>query len=168
MATTPFPQYERPSGWNALLPPAPEPRLLEGDVTADAVVIGAGYTGVAAARRWATERPEDDVIVLESSRVGEGNPGRNSGFLLEISLANDADASQVERMHDCNELIARTMNRMRDDVFDRGRSIEAILRELNRLLRRNMPKEVPLTLSSAFDYRRVHPTIPKNKTSLYS
>ena len=29
-----------------------------------------------------------------------------------------------------------------DDVFDRGRSIEAILRELNRLLRRNMPKEV--------------------------
>ena len=29
-----------------------------------------------------------------------------------------------------------------DDVFDRGRSIEAILRELKRLLRRNMPKEV--------------------------
>ena len=29
-----------------------------------------------------------------------------------------------------------------DDVFDRGRSIQAILRELNRLLRRNMPKEV--------------------------
>ncbi len=120
MATTPFPQYESPSGWNALLPPAPEPRLLDGDVTAGAVVIGAGYTGVAAARRWARERPEDDVVVLESSRVGEGNPGRNSGFLLEISLANDADPSQLERMHACNELIARTMNRIRDDVFDRG------------------------------------------------
>ncbi|MEM6709311.1 MAG: phosphoribosyltransferase family protein [Pseudomonadota bacterium] len=29
-----------------------------------------------------------------------------------------------------------------DDVFDRGRSIQAILKELKRLLRRNMPKEV--------------------------
>lgn len=28
-----------------------------------------------------------------------------------------------------------------DDVFDRGRSIQAILNELNRLLRRNMPKD---------------------------
>ncbi len=120
MARTPYPQYERPSGWNALLPPADPPVELAGEVTADAVIIGAGYTGVAAARRWARERPEDDIIVLDASRIGEGNPGRNSGFLLEISLANDADPDQLARMHACNELIARTMHRIRDDVFDRG------------------------------------------------
>ncbi len=120
MSTSPYPQYESPNGWNSLLPPresAPPPGE---DVVADVLVVGGGFTGLAAARRWAELRPDASIVVIDSSDIGEGNPGRNSGFLLEISLANDADAAQLGRMRQCNQLISRTMHRIRDDVFDGG------------------------------------------------
>jgi len=120
MGRTTYPQYENASGWNAMLPPRAAAPALEGARSVEAVVIGAGYTGVAAARSWARRRGDDRVVLLEGSRIGEGNPGRNSGFLLEIALANDADASALERMRACNDLIGRTMNRLRDDVYDAG------------------------------------------------
>jgi glycine/D-amino acid oxidase-like deaminating enzyme len=72
--------------------------------------VGAGYTGLAAARRSAELEPNASVAVLDSSEVGEGNPGRNSGFMLEIALANDAEPRQLERMTACNRLIADAMN----------------------------------------------------------
>ncbi len=118
MAHSTYPEYQNASGWNALLPPR-EPRpALSADLVADVVVIGAGYTGVAAARRWAAARDNDRIVVLESGDIGEGNPGRNSGFLLEIMLANDADTSALRRMHRANQLVGDAMNRLRDDVFD--------------------------------------------------
>lgn len=120
MRPSPHPNYERPSGWNALLPAREPQPALTGDHTADLVVIGGGFTGLAAAQRWAELRPDTRVVILESSDVGEGNPGRNSGFLLEISLANDANAAAVTRLNTCNELIGATMNRLRDAVFDAG------------------------------------------------
>ena len=115
-----FPQYENRSGWNRLLPPRTGILTLDEDNHADLVVIGAGYTGLAAARRWSQLRPDDYVVVIDATEIGEGNPGRNSGFLLEIALANDADAAQMDRMMECNRLISGTMNRIRDAVFDGG------------------------------------------------
>jgi len=104
-----YPQYERASGWNALLPARTDIQTLSNDVACDVVVIGAGYTGIAVARRWAELEPDKTILVLDASELGEGTPGRNSGFLLEIALAGDADPRQVERMRDCNQLIAATM-----------------------------------------------------------
>lgn len=115
-----FPAYERLSGWNRLLPARTPGAALEQDADVDLVVIGGGFTGIAAAARWAELKPDARIAVVEASEIGEGNPGRNSGFLLEISLANDADAAQLERMHACNQLIGMTMNRLRDAVFDSG------------------------------------------------
>jgi glycine/D-amino acid oxidase-like deaminating enzyme len=120
MASQSYPSYQNTCGWNALLPRREDIRTLETDIQADVAVIGAGYTGISAARRWCSERRDDRVAILEASEIGEGNPGRNSGFLLEIALANDADATQLSRMHKCNHLISRTMNRLRDDVYDAG------------------------------------------------
>ncbi len=120
MSRLPYPDYENASGWNRLLPPRTDVLTLTADNRADVVVIGAGFTGIAAARRWSQHRPDDYVVVIDSSEVGEGNPGRNSGFLLEIALANDADASQMDRMAACNRLISDAMKRLRDAVFDGG------------------------------------------------
>lgn len=120
MTGSTHPRYRSPCGWNALLPPRRGVRVLEGGVSADAVIVGAGYTGLAAARRWTELRPNDAVVVLDSSEVGEGSPGRNSGFLLEIALANDADASQIERMRACNRLIGSSMATIRRLVTDHG------------------------------------------------
>ena len=48
------------------------------------VVIGAGYTGLAAARRLAELQPQEPILVLDASSAGEGSAGRNSGFLINL------------------------------------------------------------------------------------
>ncbi len=70
-------------GWYAILPePAPAMRL-QGDQVADWVVIGAGITGLAAARRLAELAPDARVLLLDEHRVGYGASGRNSGFIID-------------------------------------------------------------------------------------
>ncbi|MEQ8858150.1 MAG: FAD-dependent oxidoreductase [Pseudomonadales bacterium] len=115
-----YPTYHEPCGWQTLLVPrCPEPAL-DGHATADVAVVGAGYTGLAAARTWAEARPDEVVAVLDSSVVGEGSPGRNSGFMLEIALADDADPGAVTRMAACNALLGQTMDDLRRLVADNG------------------------------------------------
>ena len=53
---------------------------LDGDVTADVAVVGAGIAGVATAYFLATAGAK--VIVLEARGVAEAASGRNAGFLL--------------------------------------------------------------------------------------
>ena len=66
-----------PSLW---LDPAPEPGApLEGDVSCDCVVIGAGYTGLSAA--LARAEAGAVVVVLERDYAGFGASGRNAGHL---------------------------------------------------------------------------------------
>lgn len=72
------------AGWRELLGPAPEPKALDGSMTADWVVIGAGFAGLAAARRLSQLCPSDRVVVLEARRVAEGPAGRNSGFMIDL------------------------------------------------------------------------------------
>ena len=74
----------RASGWYALLPEPPPPRTLEGKHKADWVVIGAGFAGLAAARRLSQLLPGERIVVLEAQRVGWGAAGRNSGFMIDL------------------------------------------------------------------------------------
>jgi glycine/D-amino acid oxidase-like deaminating enzyme len=70
-------------GWYAILPePAPAKRL-QGNQAADWVVIGAGITGLAAARRLGELAPDARVLLLDEHRVGYGTSGRNSGFIID-------------------------------------------------------------------------------------
>ena len=48
------------------------------------MVIGAGYTGLAAARRLVELQPQEPILVLDASSAGEGSAGRNSGFLINL------------------------------------------------------------------------------------
>ncbi len=49
------------------------------------VVVGAGFTGLACARRLAYLHPDDEIIVLEARLVGQGASGRNSGYAVATS-----------------------------------------------------------------------------------
>ncbi|MEZ5955671.1 MAG: FAD-binding oxidoreductase [Hyphomonadaceae bacterium] len=60
-------------------PFAPAPSL-EGEVTADVVIIGGGYTGLHAALN-AAERGFS-VVLLEAGRIGWGASGRNGGQMI--------------------------------------------------------------------------------------
>lgn len=81
-----LPNNDRKNGWSALLPVRKPNPVLEHAQEADFLVIGAGFTGLAAARRLAELRPQDSIIVLEAEQVGEGAQGRNSGLMMDIPL----------------------------------------------------------------------------------
>ena len=56
----------------------PERPTLQGDLTCDVAVIGAGFTGLSAALHLAKEGVS--VAVVDAERVGWGASGRNGGF----------------------------------------------------------------------------------------
>ena len=79
-----LPQDDKTNGWSAILErrqPKPE---LDRQIDADWVVVGAGYAGLAAARRLAENRPGDRIVLVEAHEVGENASGRNSGFGIDL------------------------------------------------------------------------------------
>ena len=93
-----------PAGWNAILPAPGPARELEGAVTADWLVIGAGFAGLSAARRLKQLRPDDRIAVLEASRVGKGPAGRNSGFMIDLPHDLDSDTYAGAADEDLNHI----------------------------------------------------------------
>ena len=70
-------------GWYAVLPDPGPAKRLKGDQVADWVVVGAGVTGLAAARRLGELAPDARILLLEQYRVGYGTSGRNAGFIID-------------------------------------------------------------------------------------
>ena len=72
------------SGWNAILPPPDAAEELSAEVSADFLVIGAGFAGLATARRLAEIDDRARVAILDATRVGRGPAGRNTGFMIDL------------------------------------------------------------------------------------
>ncbi len=71
------------NGWYNILP-APGPAVrLTGRLRVPWVVVGAGVTGLAAARQLATHFPQQQIALVDAERIGFGTSGRNSGFVLD-------------------------------------------------------------------------------------
>jgi len=58
----------------------------------DYLIIGAGFTGLSAARKLGTLIKEKKIIVVDSQLAGEGASSRNSGYLVDTTL-NDGFTS---------------------------------------------------------------------------
>ena len=84
MKVTRLPKDPGPAAWNDILPTVPAPQTLDEDITADWLVIGAGFAGLSATRRLAQLHPEARIVLLEARRIGEGPAGRNSGFMIDL------------------------------------------------------------------------------------
>lgn len=79
-----LPNDDKSCGWYSVLPtPEPAQKLL-GTQKADYAIIGAGFAGLAAARRLAELKPEARIILVDAQRVAEGASGRNSGFVIDL------------------------------------------------------------------------------------
>lgn len=50
----------------------------------DYIIIGGGFAGVNAAHRLAENRPEAKIALFEALKIGQGDSGRNAGFLMDI------------------------------------------------------------------------------------
>ncbi len=102
-----LPKDDKTNGWSALLPERKPHSKLSGEVHADWVVVGAGYAGLAAARRLAVNRPNDKVVVLDAQEAGEGASGRNSGFAIDLPHNVGSSLDELERSH-AHMRLART------------------------------------------------------------
>lgn len=79
-----LPNDDKSCGWYAALPPAGSISRLAGSKTADYAIIGAGFAGLAAARRLSELKPNAQIILVDAQRVAEGASGRNSGFVIDL------------------------------------------------------------------------------------
>ncbi|MBS7663515.1 FAD-binding oxidoreductase [Pseudomonas lalucatii] len=100
-----LPQDDGRCGWYETLPPPPPSTPLRGTVQADWVVLGAGYAGLAAARRLAELQPEASVVLIDAKRVGFGAAGRNSGFMVD--LPHDLTSHSYTSSHEADHKIIR-------------------------------------------------------------
>ncbi|WP_095199234.1 NAD(P)/FAD-dependent oxidoreductase [Mesorhizobium carmichaelinearum] len=72
------------SGWEAISRRCFPVRTLDGDVSADWLIIGAGFAGLSAARRLRQLRPSDRIVLLEAGEIAKGTAGRNSGYMIDV------------------------------------------------------------------------------------
>ncbi|MDR9393270.1 MAG: FAD-binding oxidoreductase [Roseovarius sp.] len=98
MKVTRLPVDPGPSGWNEILQAAGPADVLDDRLTADWLVIGAGFAGLAATRRLAQLDPSARIVLLEAGRVGAGPAGRNSGFMIDLphDLSSDDYGGAVQ------------------------------------------------------------------------
>jgi glycine/D-amino acid oxidase-like deaminating enzyme len=102
MAQAMLPDYRDPCGWNVMLPPR-EPRpAARGTIRLRYAVVGAGYTGLAVARRLRELDPEASIGLFEGSVVGEGSSARNSGFMSPTDSKIGLSIDQMDRAERLN------------------------------------------------------------------
>lgn len=72
------------NAWLKNQPPrAPFPHI-DSDLETDWLIIGASFTGLAAAARLAELRPDDRIVLVDAARIGEGSGSRSSGFVVPL------------------------------------------------------------------------------------
>ncbi|MDH3857340.1 MAG: FAD-binding oxidoreductase [Gammaproteobacteria bacterium] len=94
-----LPVNDNTNGWSHILPPRTPHPALAGPQKFDWVVVGAGYAGLAAARRLAENRPDDSIALLDAGEVGENASGRNSGFAIDLPHVVGSSMDELEGSH---------------------------------------------------------------------
>ena len=95
------PLNDSTNAWNNILEQrTPSPSLSKA-INADWLVIGAGYAGLAAARRLAEHNPLQKIVIVDAGVCGENASGRNSGFVIDIphNVSSNLDQLDGARSH---------------------------------------------------------------------
>ena len=81
--------------WNKDLIPRSNIKILKSKEDCDWLIIGAGFTGLSAARKLNQLHPNQRIILVDAQLAGEGASSRNSGYLVDTTL-NDGFTSNKE------------------------------------------------------------------------
>ena len=81
--------------WINDLAPRSNIQTLSSDLDSEWLVIGAGYTGLSAARKLGQLYPNQKILLVDAQLAGEGASSRNSGYLVDTTL-NDGFTSNKE------------------------------------------------------------------------
>jgi len=104
--------------WAAATPPGPGAPRLEASVDVDAVVIGAGFTGLSSAQNL--RKAGVDVAVVEAAEPGWGASGRNNGQVIPMLSRPDPD--DIEARHgEAGERFVALLRDCASVLFDMAR-----------------------------------------------
>ena len=83
------------------------------------LIIGAGYTGLSAARKLGQLNPNQKIILVDAQLAGEGSSGRNSGYLVDTTLNDGFSSSKDENNY-----------KKKTDIYDIGiKSVKKFIKE---------------------------------------
>ena len=106
-------------GWINHLPKRKNFKVLENNILSDYLIVGAGFTGLSAARQLANIFKSSKIILVDSQLAGEGSSARNSGYLVDTTL-NDGFTSNKD-IESYNKKIK---------IYDEGiKSVEKFIKE---------------------------------------
>ena len=81
--------------WVNDLSPRNSIKKLSTNLKSEWLIIGAGYTGLSAARKLGQLYPNQKILLVDAQLAGEGASSRNSGYLVDTTL-NDGFTSNKE------------------------------------------------------------------------
>ncbi len=81
--------------WVNDLSPRQNIKILSSDLDCEWLIVGAGYTGLSAARKLGQLFPNQKILLIDAQLAGEGASSRNSGYLVDTTL-NDGFTSDKE------------------------------------------------------------------------
>ena len=101
--------------WATVTPPGPSCPTLNGTVHTDAIVIGAGFTGLSTALNL--RKAGVEVVVIEAAEPGWGASGRNNGQVIPTLSRPDPD--DIEARHgEAGERFVRLLRDCASTLFD--------------------------------------------------
>ena len=86
---------DKTCSWVNDLSPRSNTQILSSELNCEWTIIGAGYTGLSAARKLGQLNPNKKIILVDAQLAGEGASSRNSGYLVDTTL-NDGFTSNKE------------------------------------------------------------------------
>jgi len=81
--------------WINDLDPRNNIKTISSNLESEWLIIGAGYTGLSAARKLGQLYPNQKILLVDAQLAGEGASSRNSGYLVDTTL-NDGFTSNKE------------------------------------------------------------------------
>ena len=88
-------ENDKTCGWINYFDRRKNIKVIDSNHDCEWLIIGAGYTGLSAARKLGQLYPNQKIILVDAQLAGEGASSRNSGYLVDTTL-NDGFTSNKE------------------------------------------------------------------------
>lgn len=115
-----LPHNDTSNGWSGILDKRTPHASLNGDKRADWLVLGAGYAGLAAARRLAENCPNEKIIIIDAGEAGENASGRNSGFAIDLPHNVGSSLDELEGSHRFMRLARFATSHLEENITKNG------------------------------------------------
>jgi glycine/D-amino acid oxidase-like deaminating enzyme len=101
--------------WINDLDPRTNIKSLTNDIDCEWLIIGAGFTGLSAARKLGEIYPNKSITLVDAQLAGEGASSRNSGYLVDTTLndgfSSDKDLENYKKKTDIYQLGIETVKK---------------------------------------------------------